>query len=258
VTIAVFVGALLGGMAIGLPVAFALLATGVALMIYLGNFDAQIVSGNLLAGADSFPLMAVPFFLLAGELMNAGGLSRRIVEAALAWVGHFRGGLGYVAVIAALIMAALSGSAVADTAAIAALLVPMMRRAGYDVSRSAGLISAGGVIAPVIPPSIGLVLFGVASGVSIRQLFLAGIFPGILMGLALVMTWWFVARRDNYRPARRASWTERLSSTTNGFWAFLLPVVVLGGLKFGVFTPTEAAVVAASMRFLSACSSIAS
>ena len=118
-------------------------------------------------GADNFPLLAVPFFLLAGEFMNAGGLSRRIVNMAMAWVGHFRGGLGYVAVMAAIIMASLSGSAVADTAALAALLIPMMRKAGYDVGRSAGLIASGGIIAPVIPPSIGFIIFGAELALSL-------------------------------------------------------------------------------------------
>lgn len=244
-TVIVFVSALLGAMAIGLPIAFALLVTGIALMVYLNNFDAQIIAQNLFTGADSFPLMAVPFFMLAGELMNAGGLSRRIVEAAMAWVGHWRGGLGYVAVIASVIMASLSGSAVADTAAIAALLIPMMRKANYNIPRSAGLISAGGVIAPVIPPSIGLVLYGVSGNVSIRQLFLAGIVPGILMGIALMGTWWIVARRDKVATTPKASWNERLNTVVKGFWAFLLPIVIIGGLKIGVFTPTEAAVVAA-------------
>jgi tripartite ATP-independent transporter DctM subunit len=243
-TVTVFIGSLLAAMAIGMPIAFALMVCGLALMLYLGNFDSQILSQNLINGADNFPLMAVPFFLLAGELMNAGGLSRRIVDAAMAWVGHLRGGLGYVAVVASVMMASLSGSAVADTAAIAALLIPMMRRAGYNLPRSAGLISAGGIIAPIIPPSIGFVLFGVAAGVSITQLFLAGIFPGLLLGLALAVTWWWVARRDKVLTAAPVPVGERLRITARAFWAFVLPVVIIGGLKIGVFTPTEAAVVA--------------
>jgi len=144
-TVFIFVASLLGAMALGMPLAFSLLVSGVALMLHLDTFDTQIVSQNLINGADNFPLMAVPFFMLAGELMNAGGMSRRIVNSAMVWVGHFRGGLGYVAVFAAIIMASLSGSAVADTAALAAVLMPMMRKAGYRMDRSAGLIAAGGI-----------------------------------------------------------------------------------------------------------------
>ncbi|MBK7654777.1 MAG: TRAP transporter large permease subunit [Betaproteobacteria bacterium] len=243
-TILVFVLSLLGAMALGMPLAFSLLVSGVALMLHLDSFDTQIVSQNLISGADNFPLMAVPFFMLAGELMNAGGMSRRIVNSAMVWVGHFQGGLGYVAVFAALIMASLSGSAVADTAALAAVLMPMMRDAGYRMDRSAGLIAAGGIIAPVIPPSIGFILFGVIGGVSISKLFLAGIFPGLLMGLALIMTWWMVARKDNVKVAPKVPMRERVRVTVDAFWCYLLAITIIGGMKAGIFTPTEAAVVA--------------
>jgi tripartite ATP-independent transporter DctM subunit len=255
-TVGVFVFSLLGAMAIGMPIAYALLICGLALMGFmaatgaLASFDSQILAQRFVDGADNFPLLAVPFFLLAGEFMNAGGLSRRIVNLAMAWVGHYRGGLGYVAVLAAVIMASLSGSAVADTAALSALLIPMMRQAGYQVNRSAGLIAAGGIIAPVIPPSIGLIIFGVAGNVSITKLFLAGIVPGILMGLAIGVTWWFVARRENVQAAPRVGIAERLRVTWQGSLALVLPVFILGGMKFGVFTPTEAAVVAAVYSFV--------
>ncbi|WP_312259710.1 TRAP transporter large permease subunit [Limnohabitans sp.] len=243
-TVLVFIVSLLAAMALGMPLAFSLLVSGVALMLHLDNFDTQIVSQNLINGADNFPLMAVPFFMLAGELMNAGGMSRRIVNSAMVWVGHFRGGLGYVAVFAAIVMASLSGSAVADTAALAAVLMPMMRDAGYRMDRSAGLIAAGGIIAPVIPPSIGFILFGVIGGVSISKLFMAGIFPGILMGLALIVTWWVVARKDKVVVAEKVPFKKRISVTINAFWSYLLAITIIGGMKMGIFTPTEAAVVA--------------
>jgi tripartite ATP-independent transporter DctM subunit len=187
----------------------------------------------------------VPFFMLAGEIMNAGGLSRRIVSFAMALVGHIKGGLGYVTIVAAVIMASLSGSAVADAAALTALLLPMMVTAGHDRARSAGLIASAGIIAPIIPPSIGFVIFGVSANVSITKLFMAGIFPGILLAVSLWLTWWWLVRREVVSPPPRKSKAEVLAALRESTWALVLPLIIIFGLKFGVFTPTEAAVVAA-------------
>jgi tripartite ATP-independent transporter DctM subunit len=244
-TIAIFLGSLLAAMALGIPIAFSLLLCGAALMWHLDMFDAQILAQNVVNGADSFPLLAVPFFMLAGEVMNAGGLSRRIVNLAMALVGHIKGGLGYVTIVAAVIMAALSGSAVADAAALASLLLPMMVAAGHDKARSAGLIASAGIIAPVIPPSIAFVIFGVAANVSISKLFLAGIFPGLLLGVSLWFTWWWLVRKEVVKAPPRKSRAEVLVALKESTWALVLPLIVVFGLKFGIFTPTEAAVVAA-------------
>jgi len=244
-TVAIFLGSLLIAMAIGIPIAYSLLLSGIALMWHLDLFDAQILAQNVINGADSFPLLAVPFFMLAGEIMNVGGLSKRIVKLALAVVGHVPGGLGYVAIMAAVILAAVSGSAVADAAALASLLLPMMVAAGHDKARSAGLIASAGIIAPVIPPSIGFVIFGVAANVPISKLFLAGIVPGVLLGIALAITWWWLVRSEKVAPPARASRAEVLKALRESVWALGLPVIILVGLRMGVFTPTEAAVVAA-------------
>ena len=244
-TLVIFIGALIGAIALGIPIAYSLLLSGVALMWHLDLFDAQILAQNVLEGANSFPLLAVPFFMLAGEIMNAGGLSKRIVNLALTLVGHVRGGLGFVTILAAVMLASLSGSAVADTAALAALLLPMMVKAGHDKARSGGLIASAGIIAPIIPPSIPFVIFGVAANVSIGRLFMAGIVPGILMGVAIAITWWLVARKEGVATPPKSSGAERWKAFRESTWALMLPVIVLVGLKMGVFTPTEAAVVAA-------------
>lgn len=244
-TLLVFIGSLISTMATGVPVAFALIITAGILMTYMGMFNTQIIAQNMLIGADTFTLLAIPFFILAGELMNAGGLSKRIIDFAITCVGHIRGGLGLVAIMAAVIMASISGSAAADSAALAAILLPMMARAGYNVPRSAGLIAAGGVIAPIIPPSMAFIIFGVAANVSISKLFMAGIVPGLLVAAALVVTWLIVARNDDVATLPRASWAERRVAIGRALWALGMPVIILGGIRMGVVTPTEAAVVAA-------------
>ena len=212
IVIAIFVISLFAAMAIGVPISYALILCALAMMYHLDLFDAQIVAKGLVNGADSFPLMAVPFFMLAGELMNAGGLSKRIVAMAIALVGHIKGGLGYVTILAGCVLAALSGSAAADAAALAALLVPMMVKVGHSRETSAGLVASAGVIAPVLPPSIGLILFGVAANVSITKLFLAGIVPGLLLGMSLCAAWFLVSRRGTLTTTERAPLRELLKA----------------------------------------------
>ena len=249
-TVWVFIGSLLGAMSLGMPIAFALLVCGIALMLHMGTFDAQILAQRLIDGADSYPLMTIPFFLLAGELMNAGGLSRRIVAAAMALFGHLRGGLGYVVIGTGVLLASISGSAIADTATLAVMLLPLMREAGYSLSRSSGLMAATGIIAPIIPPSVGFILFGVTANLSIGRLFLAGIVPGLLMAVSLVATWWWLARSDSSPLPPKRSRVEARRALGNAIWAIGMPVLMVGGLKFGIFTPTEAGVISATYALL--------
>ena len=241
----VFVGGMLLLMGIGMNMALALVLTGAGMAWVLDFWDTQLLAQNLIAGVDSFPLLAVPFFILAGELMNSGGISRRIIDMAQAWVGHINGGLGFVAIGAAVLMASMSGSALADTAALATILLPMMRQQGYPMNTSAGLIASGGIIAPIIPPSMPFVIYGVTTNTSISALFLSGIVPGLLMGVGLIITWKLVLRRIELPAGQALPLGERLRITAKAFWALLMPLIIIGGMKSGIFTPTEAAVVAA-------------
>jgi tripartite ATP-independent transporter DctM subunit len=232
-------------MGVGMNMGLALVLTGAGMAWVLGFWDTQLLAQNLVAGVDSFPLLAVPFFILAGELMNSGGISQRIITMAQAWVGHIRGGLGYVAIGAAVLMASMSGSALADTAALATILLPMMRQQGYPMHTSAGLIASGGIIAPIIPPSMPFVIYGVTTNTSISSLFISGIVPGLIMGVGLIVAWKWVLRDMVLPQGTPLPLKERLRATLKAFWAMLMPIIIIGGMKSGVFTPTEAAVVAA-------------
>ncbi|QQK78847.1 TRAP transporter large permease subunit [Salicibibacter cibi] len=246
----IFLGVLFFFLFLGVPVAFSLLLSAIAMTLVIGIFDPQIIAQNLVYGANNFPLMAIPFFILAGEIMNAGGISRRVVHFASTLIGHIKGGLGYVAILAGVMFAGLSGSAVADAAALGAIIIPMMAAQGYDIKKASGLVGSSGIIATVIPPSIPLILFGVIGGVSVTQLFMAGIVPGILMGTGLMVAWYIVSRKGNFAVTEKASGKERLKAFYQAIWALLLPVIIIVGLRGGIFTPTEAAVVVSVYAFI--------
>ncbi len=240
----VLVGVLLLLMALEFPVAFAMTGASAVYILLQGGIPLVVMAQRVTVGVDSFVLLAIPFFFLAGELMNQGGITKRLVDLAQALVGGIRGGLGHVTVVTNMIMAGMSGSAVADATGTGAVLIPAMERAGYPRKFSAALVGAASTIGPVIPPSIPFVIFGSMTGTSVGRLFLGGFVPGVLMGVFLMVTVAIIAGRRGYPRERRASLRELLVSTLQAAPAWGAPVIIIGGILAGLFTPTEAAAVA--------------
>ncbi|MEM1129201.1 MAG: TRAP transporter large permease [Pseudomonadota bacterium] len=231
---------------IGLPVFFALLAAPGALLWLNGQgSDLTLLYRNLYNGMDSFPLMAIPFFMLAGELMNRGGITVRLVEFSQALVGHLRGGLAHVNVLSSIMFAGLSGSAVADTSALGSMLIPAMEKQGYTRRFAAAITAASSVIGPIIPPSGIMIIYAYVMGESVAALFLAGIVPGVLIGAGLMLMVKMMANRYDFPAATRSyTWRERGDAGLKAFFPLMTPVIILGGILGGVFTPTEAAAIA--------------
>ncbi|OOF63618.1 TRAP transporter large permease [Rodentibacter pneumotropicus] len=240
-----FLGSLFFLLFLGVPVALSMLLSASIMLYHLDMFDTQLITENFVMGTNNFPLMAIPFFMLTGEIMKHGGISERIINFATSMVGHIKGGLGYVAIISGLIFAGLSGSAVADTVALGAILIPMMVSKKYDAARSTGLICAAGIISVVIPPSIPMIIYGITAGASITKLFMGGTIPGLLMVAGLWFVWKILYRNNDSSLERKQSRKERWNAFKKAFWPLLLPVIIIVGLRGGIFTPTEAGVVAA-------------
>jgi tripartite ATP-independent transporter DctM subunit len=238
-------GLFLALLAIEMPVAFAIGVSSSAVVLLSERLPPTFIVSKIFAGMDSFPLMAIPFYILAGNLMSAGGLTVRIVEFANALVGHLRGGLAHVSVVSAAIFSGVSGSATADTAAIGSIMIPAMKQRGYHADFSVSLVAAACTMGPIIPPSILFIVYGSLAQVSIGQLFLAGFLPGALMAGMLMAFAYAIARRRGYQRAHARFSAARAWQTLAGAgWALLVPVIIIGGIVGGLFTPTEAGVIA--------------
>jgi TRAP transporter, DctM subunit len=236
-------------MFIGVPIAIALAIAALAgLMISPVSVPLVVLPQRFFTAVDSFSLIAVPFFILAGELMMVGSMGKRIADFALACVGWLRAGLAQASTLASMLFAGISGSGAADTAAVGKMMIPTMEKKGYDRGFAASTIATAGTIAVVIPPSIPMIIYGVTAGVSISTLFMAGIIPGILIGLSIMAMNYWTVRRKGYGDNERQSFEVKpfLKAFKSGFWALLMPVIIIGGIRTGAFTPTESAAIAAA------------
>ena len=247
-----FVGLLLLFLFAGIPVAFALGLAGALIAMWEGIFNPILISHIMYSqGIDSFPLLAVPFFILAGALMEQGGISRRLVDFALFLVGRIRGGLGQVAIVTGMFFGGITGSAIADASAVASVLIPAMKKKNYDPAFSAALAATAGAMGPIIPPSISMVIYGYITNTSVASLFLGGIIPGVLFGVSLMIYVYFYAKKKNLpKEDVEISITNFLTVLKRGILPLLMPLIILGGIFAGIFTATESAVVAVAYAFI--------
>lgn len=240
-----FLGSLFIFLFLGVPICMVLVLCSIVLSMYGGMWDPMIIPQAMMDGANNYPLMAIPFFVFAGEIMSAGGLSTRVVRLAQLLIGRVRGGLGYAAIVASIIFAGLMGSSVGEAAALGGLLLPMMKQVGYKPGRAGAVIAAGAILGPIIPPSTNFIILGATVSLSITKLFMIGLFPGLLIGLCLMGLWFIVVRVDGYHDRITFTRSEAVAIVLDAWPAFMMPVLLLGGIRFGVFTPTEGGAFAA-------------
>ena len=234
-----FFGGLAFFLMLGIPISIGLVLCSIVLMISGGMWDVMTIPNIMVDGANNYPLMAIPFFVFAGEIMAVGGLSKRVVDLAQLMIGRVQGGLGYAAIIASIIFAGLMGSSVGEAAALGGLLLPMMKKVGYDPGRAGGIIASGAILGPIIPPSTNFIILGSTVSLSVTKLFMIGLFPGLMLGAGLMVIWFFIVRKDGYTETITFTREEAITILKDASPAFLLPVLLLGGIRFGVFTPTE-------------------
>ena len=241
-----FLGSLFFFLSFGIPIAFVLVLCAMVLMFHADMWDTMTIASCMLDGANNYPLMAIPFFVFAGEIMAAGGLSKRVVQFAQLLIGGVRGGLGYAAIVASIIFAGLMGSAGGEAAALGGLLLPMMKQQNYIPGRAGAVIASGAILGPIIPPSTNFIILGsCVSGLSITKLFMIGLMPGIFIGLALMALWFIIVRIDGYHDNIKFTKEEKRKILIDASPAFMMPVLLLGGIRFGIFTPTEGGAFAA-------------
>jgi len=234
----------------GMPISISLGLTVLSFLYLFTQVPIESVALKLFTGIEKFEIMAIPFFILAGNFLTHGGVARRMIHFATSMVGHFYGGLGLSGVVACALFAAISGSSPATVVAIGSILLPAMVKAGYPMKFGAGVVTTAGGLGILIPPSIAMIIYAVATNSSIGALFMAGVIPGLLLAVLLGVTTWYVARKNNYPRQRKASWAERWKALREAIWGVLLVFIVMGGIYSGVFTPTEAAAVAAVYAFV--------
>lgn len=240
----IFLVSLFGLILLGVPIAFSLIGSAFSMMLGIGHISALKLAQTFITGCDSVPLLAIPFFMIAGEIMNEGGISKRIVVFANTLLGHLKGGLGYVGIVASMIFAGISGSAVADTTAVGSVVLPIMEDSGYDKTESTALLCAAGCIGPIIPPSTQMIIYGVIAEVSIAKLFLGGIIPGLLIGLGLMLLWHHYTVVGEFPVGPKASKKEVLHAFREAFLAILLPFFIIFCIVSGIATATETAAIA--------------
>jgi C4-dicarboxylate transporter, DctM subunit len=229
---------------INIPVAVALGLASMIILMIQDNVPLMVIVQKMFNSTDSFTLMAVPFFILAGKLMESGGISKRLMHFASTIVGSLHGGLAIISIVTCMFFAAISGSSAATTAAVGSILIPAMTKRGYDINFATAVQAAGGTIGVMIPPSVPLILFGVIAGTSIGDLFIAGVLPGIFVGISLIIVAYFISRKRGYGKEEKSSLKDIAIAFKNAILAMLMPVIILGGIYGGIFTPTEGSVVA--------------